>query len=77
MDFATEMGGSVVPIEVKSGLNVKAKSLQTYRDKYQPKFAVRFSLKPLEYNNGILNLSIYLAGMCEGWIEKYLKAGKA
>ena len=69
----TEIGGNVVPIEVKSGLNVKAKSLRTFRDKYQPKLAVRFSLKPVEYNDGLLNLPIYLAGMVDGYFEKYLK----
>ncbi len=73
VDFVTETHGGVVPIEVKSGMNVKAKSLQTFRDKYQPKLAIRFSLKPVEYNNGLLNLPVYLAGMCEGWIEKYLE----
>lgn len=72
VDFVTEMNGNVVPIEVKSGTNVKAKSLKTFRDTYAPKLSVRFSLKPLEYNNGLLNLPIYLAGLTEEYFEKYL-----
>lgn len=71
VDFVTEIGGSIVPIEVKSGTNVKAKSLKTFRDKYHPGLSLRFSLKPLEYNEGLLNLPIYLAGAADGYIEKY------
>ena len=72
VDFVTDINSSIVPIEVKSGTNVKAKSLKTFRDNYQPRLSVRFSLKPLEYNNGLLNLPIYLAGMAEGYFDKYL-----
>ena len=73
VDFVTEIDGKVVPIEVKSGTNVKAKSLKTFRDNYHPKLSVRFSLRPLEYNNGLLNLPICLAGMAEGYFKKYLE----
>ena len=72
VDFVTEVKGHVVPIEVKSGTNVKAKSLKTFRDSYQPKLSVRYSLKPLEYNHGFLNLPIFLAGMSESYFDKYL-----
>lgn len=74
VDFVTEMHGAIVPIEVKSGTNVKAKSLKTFRDNYNPKLSIRFSLKPLEYNHGLLNLPIYLAGIAESYIDKYLKS---
>ena len=73
VDFVTEINDTVVPIEVKSGTNVKAKSLKTFRDNYSPQLSIRFSLKPLEYNHGLLNLPIYLAGMMEPYIAKYLE----
>ena len=72
VDFVTEINGHVIPIEVKSGTNVKAKSLKTFRDNYNPRLSVRFSMKPLEYNNGLLNLPIYLAGMGEQYVIRYL-----
>ena len=72
VDFITTFGNSIVPIEVKSGTNVKSKSLKVFRDNYQPKLSIRFSLKPLEYNNGLLNLPIYLAGLADQYIDKYL-----
>ena len=71
VDFVTEINSHIVPIEVKSGTNVKAKSLKTFRDDYNPKLSIRFSMKPLEYNDGLLNLPIYLAGMLESFIQKY------
>lgn len=73
VDFVTEIDGNVVPIEVKSGTNVKAKSLRIFRENYGPKLSVRYSLKPLEYNNGLLNLPVYLAGMEEKYLERYLR----
>jgi predicted AAA+ superfamily ATPase len=59
VDFVTQMADKIVPIEVKSGLNVKARSLKVYREKYNPELSVRFSLLPYEYNNGLLNIPLY------------------
>lgn len=73
VDFVTEMDGAIVPIEVKSGNNVKSKSLKTFRDAYKTKLALRFSLKPLEYNEGLLNLPIYLAGIQDEYVERRLR----
>lgn len=50
----------VIPIEVKSGLNVKAKSLKSYREKYHPKLALRFSMQNLKLDNDLLNIPLYL-----------------
>ena len=73
VDFITEIDSTVVPIEVKSGTNVRAKSLKTFRDMYNTRLAVRFSLKPVEYNNGLLNLPIYLAGLQQEYVNRYLR----
>jgi predicted AAA+ superfamily ATPase len=60
IDFLTTLRGKyIVPIEVKSGKNVYAKSLKVFREKYQPKLAVRFSLVKREYNAGLLNIPLY------------------
>jgi hypothetical protein len=53
------LNGQIVPIEVKSGLNAKAQSLKVYRQRYNPALSVRFSLLPLETNNGLLNIPLY------------------
>lgn len=74
VDFVTSIQNHIIPIEVKSGTNVKAKSLKVFRDNYQPKLSIRFSLKPLEYNNGLLNLPIFLAGLADKYVSEYLSS---
>ena len=58
----------IVPIEVKSGENVRAKSLKIYRETYQPKLAVRMSMKDLAYDNGLLNIPLYESFAAEKFI---------
>ena len=45
VDFITDKPGSVVPIEVKSSDNAKAKSLHYYCNKYLPEKALKLSMK--------------------------------
>jgi len=71
VDFVVQNERQIVPVEVKSGENVKAKSLRVYRDKYRPELSVRFSLKNLEYNNGLLNIPLYYAFL----FEKFMTIG--
>lgn len=46
------MSGSIVPVEVKASTNNQAKSLLTYCQRFQPRRAVRTSLRP--YSTGEL-----------------------
>lgn len=59
VDFVGQFADQIVPIEVKSGENVYAKSLRVYREKYQPSLSVRMSMKGLEEDNGLLNIPLY------------------
>ncbi len=59
VDYVLQYSGKIIPIEVKSGNNVKAKSLKVYRQKYDPVVAIRFSMRNLEYNNGLINIPLY------------------
>lgn len=72
VDFVMNIGTNIVPIEVKSGNNVKAKSLRIFRGIYNPKLSLRYSLRPPEYNDGLLNLPLYSAGLANDLIQKYL-----
>ena len=49
--------------KIQSGTNIKAKSLQIFREKYHPNLSLRYSMRPVECNQGLLNLLIYLAGI--------------
>lgn len=70
VDFVGQFGTRNVPIEVKSGENVQAKSLKIYREEYQPELAVRMSLKGLEKNDGLLNIPLYESFIAEKLIEE-------
>lgn len=60
VDFIIQHGTEIVPVEVKSGLNVRAQSLKVYREKYRQAMAVRFSMHNLSVNNGLVNIPLYL-----------------
>ena len=40
-------------------MNVRAQSLKMYREQYKPQLSIRFSLLPLENNNGLINIPLY------------------
>ena len=60
VDFLIQDEDVIVPIETKSGLNLKAQSLRIYREKYHPVIAVRTSMKNLRLDDGLLNIPLYL-----------------
>lgn len=47
LNLAISLDGYIIPIEVKAAEHVRAKSLQQYIKKYQPKYAIRVSGKTL------------------------------
>ena len=58
IDFVIQRDGQLIPIEVKSADNTKAKSLKIYMDTYNPAYAIRLSAKyfGFEYNKKIVPL---------------------
>lgn len=60
VDFLIQYDDAVIPIETKSGLNLKAQSLRTYREKYHPAISVRTSMSNLRMDDGLLNIPLYL-----------------
>ena len=63
IEFLLPVGDRIVPIEVKAGVNTKAKSMRTYRHAYQPEKAILFSgLGAYQFDRGLLHAPLYLAG---------------
>ena len=60
LDFITQHNGNIIPIEVKSAKQTKAKSLQVYMNEYKPAFAVRTSLKNFGVNNNLYSVPLYM-----------------
>lgn len=59
IDFVVDNGSDVFPIEVKAEANLKAKSLKTYHEKYQPNISVRTSMTDYKQEEWLLNLPLY------------------
>ena len=53
--------GDVIPIEVKSGRNVTARSLESFRERYHPPYLVRVSARNFGVGNGIRSTPLYAA----------------
>ena len=62
LDFIIEEDEKIVPIEVKAGINLKAKSLNNIILKYNIKKAKRYSLADYKMNEVIEDIPIYLIG---------------
>jgi len=62
MDFLLEnKSARVIPVEVKSSTNVRSRSLDVFRKKYQPETSIRLSTKNFGLENGIKSLPLYAA----------------
>lgn len=63
VDFLIQLDEHIVPIEVKSGANIKSASLKYYAQKYKEDtpLKVRISLRNLSLDGDLLNLPLYLS----------------
>ena len=61
IDFMLQVDTEIIPIEVKSGSNVKAISLKNYLEKRKPRYAIRFSENNFSRNENLLNIPLYMA----------------
>ncbi len=57
--FVAQLGGDIIPFEVKAGVNLRARSLASYRARFEPPYAVRTSLAAYEFNEGLYNIPLY------------------
>jgi len=61
MDFVVLREGNIIPIEVKSADNSKAKSLGIYIKKFKPEYAIKISANNYGFENGIKTIPLYAA----------------
>lgn len=67
VDFVVDNGCDVIPIEVKAETNLQAKSLKSYREKFQPKLSVRTSMSDYKRQDWLLNLPLWAIGEISSW----------
>lgn len=59
IDFVVGMEDKVVSVEVKAEINLMAKSLKVYRERYKPELSVRLSTADYEKQDSLINLPLY------------------
>lgn len=61
IDFIIQREGQLIPIEVKSADNTRAKSLKVYVDTYHPAYAIKLSSKNFAFEDGKKTVPLYAA----------------
>lgn len=70
LDFLCEMDESIIPLEVKAGINPRSKSLQSYDEQFAPHILARTTLLNLKQDNKIFNVPLYAISLLSHWIKK-------
>lgn len=60
VDCVIQHAGNIIPLEVKSNVSVRSKSLNVYAEKYNPEFVLRVSMLNLKQDENVLNTPLYL-----------------
>jgi hypothetical protein len=50
----------IIPVEIKSGANLRAKSLKVYIEKYRPQIAIRSSEATYKQTDNLYDVPLYL-----------------
>lgn len=59
IDFIIDTGKQIIPIEVKAEVNLKAKSLKVYKEKFNPEISIRTSMSDYKKEDWLINLPLY------------------
>lgn len=61
IDFVIQREGKLIPLEVKSADNTRAKSLKVYMETYKPDYAIKLSAKNFGFEDGKKTVPLYAA----------------
>ena len=59
IDFLIDDGNDVFPVEVKATVNLQAKSLKVFREKFSPRISVRLSMADFKSTEGLIDIPLY------------------
>ncbi|MDO6433977.1 ATP-binding protein [Flavitalea sp. BT771] len=65
VDFLIQIKNDIIPIEVKSDESIHSKSLTLYNGLYHPPLRIRYSLKNLKKDDGLLNIPLFMVDYTE------------
>jgi predicted AAA+ superfamily ATPase len=63
VDFVIQNDNEIIPIEVKSGINLQSVSFKFFCEKYKPTKAIRTSLADYKKETWMTNVPLYAIGM--------------
>jgi len=73
VDFIINFDDSIIPIKVKSGTNLKMKSLKSYADKYNPELLIRLSPRNYIKSDKFINIPLYSLFIIKEILKRELK----
>jgi len=76
VDFILQFQNDLIPIEVKSEANIKSRSLNLFQQKFKPRLRIRYSLKNLQYRDGLVNIPHFLSDYTNEIIKMTGETGK-
>lgn len=59
VDFVIQTDNYIIPVEAKAGLNLKAKSLKSYREQFKPQISIRTSLANYKKTDDLYDIPLY------------------
>ena len=59
IDLILEYRGDIYPVEVKAGINLKAKSLKVYNELFSPRLLIRSSISSFNKGDRIIDIPLY------------------
>jgi len=65
VDFLIQVKNDILPIEVKSDENIRGRSLMKYNELYKPPVRIRYSLRNLKKDEGLLNIPLFMVDYTE------------
>jgi predicted AAA+ superfamily ATPase len=69
VDFLIQYRNNIFPAEVKSDENIRSKSLAYYSKTFNPKVRIRYSMKNLSVNEGLINIPLFMADKTKSLLD--------
>jgi uncharacterized protein len=71
IDFIFQSDSNIVPLEVKAAENLQAKSLKSYCQKYEPRYAIRTSMSDYRQEEWLMNVPLYAINILPDMLNIY------
>ena len=73
VDFIIQVASNIIPIEVKSGDDVRSQSFEYYNERFNPKLMLRISAKNFGKVNNLKSIPLYATFLIKELLEEELK----